>query len=205
MTAPLVQRVGLVLEYHVVFTRGAFDPANPLLADTLSRRERRRHRVAVVIDDGVASRWPALVAEIERYAARHADRIELVGSPWVVAGGETAKQERQLAELHRRLAAHEIDRHSYVLAIGGGAMLDVVGYAAATLHRGVRLVRMPTTVLATERRRRRSQERHQRVRREELPRHLRGTVRGDQRQRASCRRCSGAIRSLAWPRRSRSR
>ena len=56
--------------------------------------------------------------------------------------------ERRLAELHRRLAALKIDRQSYVLAIGGGAMLDVVGYAAATLHRGVRLVRMPTTVLA---------------------------------------------------------
>ena len=53
-----------------------------------------------------------------------------------------------LAQLHRALAGLRIDRHSYVIAIGGGAMLDVVGYAAATLHRGVRLVRMPTTVLA---------------------------------------------------------
>ena len=41
-----------------------------------------------------------------------------------------------------------IDRHSSVIAIGGGAMLDVVGFAAAITHRGVRLIRMPTTVLA---------------------------------------------------------
>ena len=41
-----------------------------------------------------------------------------------------------------------IDRHSYVIAVGGGAMLDAVGLAAATAHRGVRLVRVPTTVLA---------------------------------------------------------
>jgi 3-dehydroquinate synthase len=143
----LVQRFGLVLEYRVEFTRGAFEPANRLLAETLSRRERRRHRVAVVIDGGVAAQRPGLVAEIEGYANHHADRMELAGAPWIIAGGEAAKQDRQLAELHRWLAAHEIDRHSFVLAIGGGAMLDVVGYAAATLHRGVRLVRMPTTVL----------------------------------------------------------
>ncbi len=41
-----------------------------------------------------------------------------------------------------------ICRQSYVVAIGGGAMLDAVGFAAATAHRGVRLVRVPTTTLA---------------------------------------------------------
>ena len=144
----LVQRVGLVLEYPVVFTRDVFDPANQVLAETLSRREQRRHRVAVVIDGGVAACWPELGSEIERYVHHHVEAIQLAGSPWVIAGGEAAKQDDVLAGLHRALAARKIDRHSYVLAIGGGALLDVVGYAAATLHRGVRLVRMPTTVLA---------------------------------------------------------
>ena len=41
-----------------------------------------------------------------------------------------------------------VDRHSYVLALGGGALLDVAGYAAAVAHRGVRVIRLPTTVLA---------------------------------------------------------
>ncbi|HSP80035.1 MAG TPA: 3-dehydroquinate synthase, partial [Myxococcaceae bacterium] len=41
-----------------------------------------------------------------------------------------------------------LDRHSFILAIGGGAMLDLVGFAAATAHRGIRLVRVPGTVLA---------------------------------------------------------
>jgi 3-dehydroquinate synthase len=144
----LVQRVGLVLEYPVVFTRDVFDPANQVLAETLSRREQRRHRVAVVIDGGVAARRPELGTEIEHYAHHHGEAVQLAGSPWVIAGGEAAKQNDLLAGLHRELAEHKIDRQSYVLAIGGGALLDVVGYAAATLHRGVRLVRMPTTVLA---------------------------------------------------------
>jgi 3-dehydroquinate synthase len=45
---------------------------------------------------------------------------------------------------------HHIDRHSYIMVIGGGAFLDVVGYAAATGHRGVRLVRFPTTTLSQD-------------------------------------------------------
>src|SRR5690606_29036842 len=43
---------------------------------------------------------------------------------------------------------YHIDRHSYVIAIGGGAVLDAVGLAAATAHRGIRHIRIPTTVLS---------------------------------------------------------
>ena len=75
----LVQRVGLVLEYPVVFTRDVFDPANQVLAETLSRREQRRHRVAVVIDGGVAARRPELGTEIEHYAHHHVEAIQLSG------------------------------------------------------------------------------------------------------------------------------
>ena len=41
-----------------------------------------------------------------------------------------------------------IDRHAYLIAMGGGAILDMVGFAAAIGHRGIRHIRMPTTVLA---------------------------------------------------------
>ena len=43
---------------------------------------------------------------------------------------------------------HGIDRHSYIAAIGGGSVLDAVGFAAAISHRGIRLIRVPTTVLS---------------------------------------------------------
>ena len=71
-------------------------------------------------------------------------------APWtVIKGGEGAKNDPALlGELQGRLVEWGLDRHSYVVAIGGGAVLDVVGYAAATTHRGVRHIRMPTTVLA---------------------------------------------------------
>jgi 3-dehydroquinate synthase len=50
--------------------------------------------------------------------------------------------------IHALVERHKICRHSFIIAIGGGAVLDAAGYAAATAHRGVRLIRLPTTVLA---------------------------------------------------------
>ena len=43
---------------------------------------------------------------------------------------------------------HGLDRQSFVVIVGGGAVLDMAGYAAAIAHRGVRVIRIPTTVLA---------------------------------------------------------
>jgi 3-dehydroquinate synthase len=53
-----------------------------------------------------------------------------------------------VTRLQQRLVALGIDRHAFVVGIGGGAFLDLVGYVAATTHRGIRHVRVPTTVLA---------------------------------------------------------
>jgi len=145
------QRVALVLEYPVVFTRDAFARDNPSVVDAIARREpARRHRCVAVIDAGVAAAWPDLAAAIEAYAAHHAARLELVAPPWQVPGGEAAKDRAVLDRLRDRLAELRLDRHACVIAIGGGAALDVIGYAAATLHRGLRLVRLPTTVLAQD-------------------------------------------------------
>jgi 3-dehydroquinate synthase len=67
----------------------------------------------------------------------------------VVPGGERAKNERAILDSMLARIDHErLDRHAFVVAIGGGAMLDMVGYAAAVAHRGVRIVRLPSTVLA---------------------------------------------------------
>ena len=65
-----------------------------------------------------------------------------------VAGGERIKSElTHLESVQDLIHETRIDRH-HVIAIGGGAVLDAVGLAAATAHRGVRLVRVPTTVLS---------------------------------------------------------
>ena len=64
-------------------------------------------------------------------------------------GGEHAKNSLTLVtDILSQIDRHHLDRHSYVIAVGGGALLDVAGFAAATAHRGVRLVRVPTTTLS---------------------------------------------------------
>ena len=149
MVEILLQRIPLVLEYPVVFTRDALAVTNTALADVLARREpERRHRFVAVVDAGVAAKWPSLATAIDAYAAHHAARLELAAPPWHIPGGEAAKDRPVLDGLLDRFAALRLDRHAFVLGIGGGAALDVIGYAAAILHRGLRLVRMPTTVLA---------------------------------------------------------
>jgi 3-dehydroquinate synthase len=144
------QRISVPLEYSVYFTRHLFRPDNPVFVEAIAAREpARRHRLFVVVDAGVARAWPGLADEIARYCAAHADRLELLQAPKTVPGGEQVKQTPSLVEaLQADLQRLGVDRQSFVVAIGGGALLDAVGFAAAVTHRGVRLVRVPTTVLA---------------------------------------------------------
>ncbi len=146
----LWQRFAVSFDYPVHFTRGLFDPANPVLAETLARLEpARRHRCVVFLDDGLLAVRPKLAEEIAAYAEAWAARLELVAAPFVMPGGERLKSELYFVEqMQQALFEHHIDRHSYVIGVGGGALLDAVGLVAATTHRGVRHVRVPTTVLA---------------------------------------------------------
>ncbi len=146
----VMQRFSVAYEYPVVFTSRLFDPANPVLAETLARLEPgRRHRCLVFLDDGLAACRPTLAEDISAYARHHAGGIELVAPPVPVPGGEAIKNDLHFVERMQRLVfEHHLDRHSFIIAVGGGAMLDAVGLVAATSHRGLRLVRVPTTVLA---------------------------------------------------------
>jgi 3-dehydroquinate synthase len=147
-----LQRFAVAYEYPVHFTEFVFDPANPVLVEALARHEpERRHRCVVFVDDGLLEARPGLGDEIVAYARHHAARMELVAAPFPVPGGERIKSELFFVEqMQQRLFEHRIDRHSYVIAIGGGAVLDAVGLVAAVTHRGVRLIRVPTTVLAQD-------------------------------------------------------
>ena len=143
------QRFSVPYDYPVAFTRGLFRPDNPLFADMLSRREAdKRHRVIFYVDGGIAKARPGLLDQIRAYAEFHGDRMDLLDIV-PVPGGEKIKTELTwIEEIQDTVHRRGIDRHSYVVAIGGGAVLDAVGLAAATAHRGVRHIRVPTTVLS---------------------------------------------------------
>ncbi|MGC4192253.1 MAG: 3-dehydroquinate synthase [Thermomicrobiales bacterium] len=150
--APIVQRFDVSYTYPVHFTDDLFAYANPILRDLLvAAPSRASAKVLVVVDGGVADANPGLIDAIAVYFADVRTTATLVEPPMTIAGGEAVKN--TLAEADRIQAAierHGIDRQSFVIAIGGGALLDMAGYAAATAHRGVRLVRVPTTVLSQD-------------------------------------------------------
>lgn len=101
----------------------------------------------IVIDAGVMRTTPGLLAEIMAYATHR--KWDLVTEPVSVEGGESAKTSWERVEmLYQLIDRHGLCRHSYIFAIGGGAMLDLVGFAAATAHRGIRHLRLPTTTLS---------------------------------------------------------
>ncbi|MCA9772272.1 MAG: 3-dehydroquinate synthase [Myxococcales bacterium] len=145
-----LQRFQVAYEYPVFFTRAVFDPANRVFVDAVAREEPdRRHRVQFVLDAGVVAAWPRLIADIEGYVGLHAAHLILAGPPLVVPGGEVVKNDRRaLEEVLGAFAERRLDRHAFVAIVGGGSVQDMVGYAAATAHRGIRVVRVPTTVLA---------------------------------------------------------
>jgi 3-dehydroquinate synthase len=148
MPHQITQRFTISYSFPVVFTRGSFDPTNLLLRDLLRGAGAKRHRVLLAIDSNVVDTNPELVARTAAYAAAHADSFEWIGAPFRVRGGEICKSDPvEVSAIHALVEKHRIDRQSFILAVGGGAVLDAVGYAAATAHRGVRLIRMPTTVL----------------------------------------------------------
>src|SRR5690349_12642973 len=102
-TETILQRFTVACDYPVAFTAHLFDPANPLLAETLGRIEpEKRHRCLVFLDDGLAACRPGLAEEINAYARHHATRMELVAPPVPVPGGEVVKNDLHFVERMQR-------------------------------------------------------------------------------------------------------
>ena len=151
-TTTVQQRIDVRWEFPVVFTHALFAPANPVLVETLNRLgENRRHRAMLFIDGHVAKANPSLTNQATAYFAAHSAKLELSGEPHITPGGEAVKNDFALVEKFMRLMldAH-LDRQSFVIIVGGGAVMDAVGLAAALVHRGLRQVRVPTTVLGAK-------------------------------------------------------
>jgi len=167
---PLVQRFTVQFEYKVYFTSGLFSVSNPLLAAFLEGKKvpETEQKILFVIDRGVVDSHPRLIGDIGAYfngyagagrqgagdaAVGHSAAGDAVSGPAagivIIPGGEEAKNDpAQLELLLESIDRLGIDRHSYLAAIGGGALLDLAGYAAAIAHRGIRHIRIPTTVLS---------------------------------------------------------
>ena len=146
----MIQRsIQVGYELRVFFTQNVFDQANLVLKNVLCAESGRAHKALVILDESLAQAQPGLAGQVEAYFAAHADSLKLVCPPVIIEGGERTKNSYfHVSEIQSHIDRFHIDRQSYVIGIGGGALLDMVGLAAATAHRGVRHVRIPTTTLS---------------------------------------------------------
>ncbi|MEX1231545.1 MAG: 3-dehydroquinate synthase [Planctomycetaceae bacterium] len=145
----------LDIQFHVPFvhrlrfTQDVFGVDRSVLWDLLESSGDQPVRVQVWLDEHVAKAQPGLKRRLSSMLKSGAPRVQLTGNIQMVPGGETVKNDIHILERMLKVFNRaDLDRRSYVIVIGGGAVLDAVGFAAAIAHRGIRLIRLPTTTLA---------------------------------------------------------
>ena len=135
--------------HRLRFTGDVLGGDQNVLADLLEPSGDRPPLVQFWLDEHVDQARPDLRGRLARFMDAHRDRLASAGNVQVVPGGEAVKNDIHILErMLKCINAANLDRRSYMVVIGGGAVLDAVGFAAAIAHRGIRLVRLPTTTLA---------------------------------------------------------
>ncbi|MCW3463079.1 3-dehydroquinate synthase [Chitinophaga nivalis] len=146
----LQQSFNVRFSYEVFFTRNLFESANTRLTGFLSAvaDPAFQKKLLIVLDEGMLAHHPLLKQQIHTCLSA-IPGFQLVPEMITVPGGEQVKNDDALLfRLVDAIDQYKIDRHSYVIGIGGGSLLDLVGFAAAISHRGVKHIRIPTTVLS---------------------------------------------------------
>lgn len=143
------QSFSVNFQYNVHFTEHLFDRSNPIFLNFLKEESSSISRkIFFVVDENVVQHHPELFKQIDEYL-KDVKGVQLIVEKRIIRGGERSKNDTESFDLIvAAISKHAIDRHSYIVGIGGGSVLDVVGYAAAVSHRGIRHIRIPTTVLA---------------------------------------------------------
>ena len=145
----LQQSFRVSFEYKVYFTEQLFRSDNPVFLQFLETQTHESNcKILFVLDANVLKHHRYLTQQIKEYFAKE-KTLSLIDDFIVVPGGETSKNDESLFyEILAAVNKYGLDRHSYLAAIGGGSVLDLAGYAAAVSHRGIRHIRIPTTVLS---------------------------------------------------------
>jgi 3-dehydroquinate synthase len=135
--------------HRLRFTENLFGDDAGVLADLLESSEEKPARIQFWLDQNVADSRPELVSLLKRFTDSRPDRLQRIGRVQLIPGGEEAKNDIHLLEqILKVFNVSDLDRRSYVVVIGGGAVLDAIGFAVGIAHRGLRLVRIPTTTLS---------------------------------------------------------
>ena len=134
-------------EYKIYFTCNIFDKNNKILKKLFSKEENKK--ALIFIDKNVTKKNKKLEKNISKYFFDIKKNIDLVTKPILITGGEKVKNHQIILNyIYKIVEKYKICRHSYIIVIGGGAMLDLISFAASTSHRGIKIIRIPTTVLS---------------------------------------------------------
>ncbi|WP_340156916.1 3-dehydroquinate synthase [uncultured Maribacter sp.] len=146
---PIKQSFQVQYDYQLYFTSGLFALENQMFVNLIADyKDFEPVKLLFVLDDGVNHHHPSLIPQIEDYCKAHRQTIKYTDT-LVLPGGEQVKNsDKAIESVLKGVNDNKICRHSFVVVIGGGAVIDMVGYAAAIAHRGVKLIRIPTTVLS---------------------------------------------------------
>ena len=146
---PIEQSFAVNFKYSLHFTRGLFESNNKLFKEVIeSYKPNEQVKLLFVADNGVLKKHPKLVERIRNYCLLHSSQL-LFTECLVIEGGEISKNNyNNVDRIIGAINNNGICRHSFVIVIGGGAVIDMAGYAASVAHRGVKLIRIPTTVLS---------------------------------------------------------
>lgn len=122
--------------YDIVVGHGLIDEAAREITPLL-----HRSRIMIVTDEHVADHW---LDPLEQ--SLNAAGVETAAI--VLPAGESTKSFRQLEELCAEILRWRVERRSAIVALGGGVIGDLTGFAAAIVMRGIDFIQIPTTVLA---------------------------------------------------------
>ncbi len=146
-------KISVNFDYRLIFSEGVFSKDNSTLDKILNEGSAQggRPRSLVFLDEGLSLAHPGLRKKIEDYFFHYRESLTLTGSPLLIPGGEKSKQNISLFKwVIESIQNANICRHSYVIVVGGGSVIDLVCFAASIVHRGIRQIRIPSTVLAQD-------------------------------------------------------
>jgi 3-dehydroquinate synthase len=143
------QKISVDFSYTVLFSDSIFSNSNKVFRSVLSNDgSEKKRKVFFILEKTIEKHYPKINADIKAYCKSNSDILTLTSEPYVIEGGETLKSRDTISCLCSLMAENNLCRQSYVAIIGGGAFLDTVGFAASIVHRGIRQIRIPTTVLS---------------------------------------------------------
>lgn len=135
--------------YKIIFTNDIFNIKNSNLIKILNITNKKK--IIIFIDKNIHKINKDLTEKIQEYFKFNEKYLNLVCKPVLITGGEKIKNHYTLVKYaYNLIDKYKICRQSYVLAIGGGTLQDLIGFVASTAHRGIRLIRIPTTTLSQD-------------------------------------------------------